>query len=136
VNERGPLFLVQAAGPHLAASAHASVVNVVSAGVFTHGGSVAMYSAAKAGLLALTRAMAAELASDNVRVNALAPGPVDTDMVRNNPPGTQARMAAMPLMGRLASTEEMVGPVLFLAGDASSFMTGQVLVVDGGLTFH
>jgi len=136
VNERGPLFLVQAAGECLAASGHASVINVISAGVFTHGGTVAMYTAAKAGLMALTRSMAAELAPKKVRVNALAPGPVDTDMVRNNPPAMQERMAKSPLMARVAPPEEMIGPALYLASDASSFMTGQVLVVDGGLTFH
>ncbi len=135
-NERGPLFLVQAALPYLSESEHASVINAVSAGVFTHGGHLALYTAAKAGLLALTRAMAAELATRSIRVNALAPGPTDTDMVRKNSADFRDRMAAATLMSRLAAPEEMVGPALFLASDASSFMTGQVLVVDGGMTFH
>jgi NAD(P)-dependent dehydrogenase (short-subunit alcohol dehydrogenase family) len=95
-----------------------------------------MYGGAKAALMSFTRSMAAELAPRGVRVNALAPGTVDTDMVRNNPPDVQERMAQGGLMHRAAHPDEMVGPALFLASDASSFMTGQVLVVDGGLVPH
>ena len=69
-------------------------------------------------------------------MNALAPGSVDTDMMRNNPPEAQERMAAASHQGRLASADEMVGPALFLASDASSFVTGQVLIADGGLVPH
>jgi NAD(P)-dependent dehydrogenase (short-subunit alcohol dehydrogenase family) len=69
-------------------------------------------------------------------VNALAPGTVDTDMVRANPPEAQRAMAAASPMRRAAHPDEMVGPVLYLVSDASSFMTGQVLLVDGGLTPH
>ena len=133
VNLRGPTFLVQAALPHLVASDHAAVVNVVSVGAFLFGRYTSLYASGKGGLLTMTRYMAAELADHGVRVNALAPGSVDTDMVRNNPPEAQARMAEASLMGRLADPDEMVGPVLFLASEASSYMTGQVLVVDGGL---
>ncbi len=86
--------------------------------------------------MAFTRAMAAAYAPRGIRVNALAPGTVDTDMVRANPPEAQAAMARASVMGRAADADEMVGPVLFLASDASSFMTGQVLLVDGGLTPH
>jgi NAD(P)-dependent dehydrogenase (short-subunit alcohol dehydrogenase family) len=135
-NERGPLFLVQEALEALTRSEHASVINMVSAGVFTSGGHVAMYTAAKAGLLALTRSMAAELAPRGIRVNAVAPGPIDTDMMRNNDPAVQAHMAKATLMNRMAEPEEMVGPIVFLASEASSYMTGQVIVPDGGLTFH
>ncbi|MGQ0824034.1 MAG: SDR family NAD(P)-dependent oxidoreductase [Actinomycetota bacterium] len=71
-----------------------------------------------------------------LRVNALAPGIVDTDMVRANPPEVQRAMAAASHLGRAAAPDEMVGPVLFLASDASSFMTGEVLLVDGGLVPH
>ena len=71
-----------------------------------------------------------------IRVNALAPGTVDTDMVRNNPPEAQARMAAASPMKRAAHADEMVGPVLFLVSDAGSFMTGQVVLADGGMVPH
>jgi NAD(P)-dependent dehydrogenase (short-subunit alcohol dehydrogenase family) len=136
VNLRGPVFLVQAALPHLERSGHAAIVNVISAGAFLFSANVAMYGAAKAALMAFTRAMAADFAPRGIRVNALAPGTVDTDMVRANPPEGQAAMANASFMRRAAHPDEMVGPVLFLASDASSFMTGQVLLVDGGLTPH
>jgi NAD(P)-dependent dehydrogenase (short-subunit alcohol dehydrogenase family) len=136
VNLRGPVFLVQAALPHLTASEHAAVVNVVSAGAFLFSANVAMYAAGKAALMSFTRSMAAGFAPLGIRVNALAPGTVDTDMVRNTPPAAQESMAKASHLGRAASPDEMVGPVLFLASDASSFMTGQVLLVDGGLVPH
>jgi NAD(P)-dependent dehydrogenase (short-subunit alcohol dehydrogenase family) len=136
VNLRGPVFLVQAALPHLERSEHASVVNVISAGAFLFSSGVAMYAAAKAGLMAFTRAMAAEFAPRGIRVNALAPGTVDTDMVRANTPEAQRSMALASHMRRAAAPDEMVGPALFLASDASSFVTGQVLLADGGLVPH
>jgi len=136
VDLRGPVFLVQAALPHLEASEHASVINVISAGAFMFAATTAMYSAAKAALMSFTRSMAAAYAEKGIRVNALAPGTVDTDMVRNNPPEAQQRMAEVSLQRRMASPEEMIGPVVFLASDASSFMTGQVILVDGGLVAH
>ncbi|MCB1262767.1 MAG: SDR family oxidoreductase, partial [Acidimicrobiales bacterium] len=95
---------------------------------------VSMYVAAKAALLAMTRAMAAELAGDGIRVNALAPGTVDTQMVRNTPEAFQQLAVDAQLIKRMAAPDEMVPPALFLASEASSFMTGQVLVVDGGMT--
>ena len=96
----------------------------------------AMYSGAKAALMSLTRSMAGAFAGRGIRVNALAPGSVDTDMMRNNAPEAVERMGNASLMRRIASPAEMVGPALFLASDASSFMTGQVLLVDGGLAPH
>jgi NAD(P)-dependent dehydrogenase (short-subunit alcohol dehydrogenase family) len=136
VNLRGPVFLVQAALPHLERSDHASVINVISAGAFLFSANVAMYSAAKAALMSFTRSMAADFAPRGIRVNALAPGTVDTDMVRANPPEAQVAMANASPMRRAASPDELVGPAIYLASDASSFMTGQVLLVDGGLTPH
>lgn len=136
VNLRGPVFLVQEALPHLKRSRKAAVLNVLSGSAFLFSATVSLYAIGKAGLMAATRAMAAELEPFGIRVNALSPGTVDTDMVRNNPPEVQKLMAGAGLLKRAAHADEMVGPALFLASDASSFMTGQVLVVDGGIHPH
>jgi NAD(P)-dependent dehydrogenase (short-subunit alcohol dehydrogenase family) len=135
-NLRGPVFLVQYALPYLTASPHASVINVISAGAFLAAPNVAMYSGAKAGLMAFTRAMGSDFAKLGIRVNALAPGTVDTDMVRNNPPEVQQSMANAAPMKRAAHPDEMVGPAIFLASDAGSFVTSQVILADGGLIPH
>ena len=136
VDLRGPVFLVQEALPWLEKSPNASVVNVISAGAFLFSTFNSMYAASKAGLMSFTRAMGAEFAPRGIRVNALAPGTVDTDMVRNNSPEAQKRMAEACFMRRAAHPDEMVGPALFLASDAASYVTGQVLIADGGLTPH
>ena len=133
VNVRGPVLLVQACLAHLEVSEHSAVVNVVSAGAFLPSPGRSLYAAGKSALLSFTRSMAAELAGRGSRVNALAPGPVDTDMVRNTGEAGVAGMARATFMGRLASPDEMVGAVLYMVSDASSFMTGQCLIVDGGL---
>lgn len=134
VNVRGPLFLVQAALPYLKQSSHASVINLVSVGAFNFSPGTAIYSSNKAALMSFTRSMAAEFASLGIRVNAIAPGPVDTDMMRNNPPEAVARMAGSMFLKRLATPDEMVGAALLLASDAGSYMTGTVIIADGGGT--
>jgi NAD(P)-dependent dehydrogenase (short-subunit alcohol dehydrogenase family) len=136
VDLRGPVFLVQAALPQLKASSAASVINMSSIGAFTFSAGVSMYAAAKAGLQAFTRSMAAAYAPFDIRVNALCPGSVDTDMTRSTGPESMAHMAASCLQNRIADPDEMVGPALFLAGGASSYMTGQVLICDGGYLSH
>lgn len=134
VNLRGPVFLVQAALPDLKASPHASVVNVISTGAFNFAPGTAIYSSNKAALMSFTRSMAAEFAPLGIRVNAIAPGPVDTDMVRNNPQDAVDRMAGSVFLKRLATPDEMVGAALLLASDAGSYMTGTVIIADGGGT--
>ena len=136
VNVRGPVFLTQAALPHLEASPHAAVLNMISAGAFLFSQHVAMYSAGKAALMSFTRSLAADFAPMGIRINALAPGPVNTDMVRANPPEFIDAMAASTLQQRIAEPDEMVGPALLLTSDAGSFITGQVLLADGGLVPH
>jgi NAD(P)-dependent dehydrogenase (short-subunit alcohol dehydrogenase family) len=136
VNLRGPVFLVQEALPHLKRSRHAAVLNVISGAAFLFSSTVSLYAIGKAGLMAATRAMAAEFAPHGIRVNALSPGTVDTDMVRKNPPEAQAEMTKIQLLPRMAHPDEMVGPALLLSSDAGSFVTGQVLFADGGMVPH
>jgi NAD(P)-dependent dehydrogenase (short-subunit alcohol dehydrogenase family) len=133
VNLRGPVFLVQEALPWLKQSRHAAVLNVLSGAAFLFSSTVSLYAIAKAGLMAATRAMAAEFAPHGIRVNALSPGTVDTDMVRKNTPEAQAEMTKLQLVQRMAQPDEMVGPALMLTSDAGSFITGQVVFADGGM---
>ena len=95
-----------------------------------------VYAATKAGIVQMVRALAAELGSSGVRVNAIAPGVVETPLTRpiKDHPEWYAAYAAKSVFGRWASADEMVGPVVYLASDASSYVTGSVLFVDGGWT--
>jgi NAD(P)-dependent dehydrogenase (short-subunit alcohol dehydrogenase family) len=133
VNMKGPLFLIQESLPYLRVSDHASVINMVSAGAWLFSATVAHYAAAKAAMVSYTKSLAAALAREGIRVNALAPGSVDTDMTRATGPEAAAGMARACLLRRVANADEMVGPALFLASDASSYVTGTVIHADGGL---
>jgi NAD(P)-dependent dehydrogenase (short-subunit alcohol dehydrogenase family) len=136
VNLRGPVFLVQYALPYLERSPGAAVVNVISVGAFMFAARESMYAAAKAALMSFTRTMSATYAPRGIRVNALAPGTTDTDMLRNTGEEAVARTSTISQLGRLADPDELIGPTLFLVSDASSYMTGHVLIVDGGLLPH
>jgi NAD(P)-dependent dehydrogenase (short-subunit alcohol dehydrogenase family) len=134
LNVDSVVYVCQAASAHLKASAHAAVINVSSvAGLAATPGHFP-YGTAKHAVIGITRTLAVEWARDNVRVNALCPGWTATDLNRllwDTPDGGAAVIADVP-MGRWGRAEEMAGPAVFLASDASSFMTGQILVVDGG----
>lgn len=133
-NLTGAWFVAQEAARRMVArGGGGSIVNIGSLlGLRTGRGAIG-YAASKAGLHHLTRVMAAELARDRVRVNTLAPGYVLTELNEEffaSPPG-QALMRRVP-MGRLGKAADLVAPLLFLLSDASAYITGQLLAVDGG----
>jgi NAD(P)-dependent dehydrogenase (short-subunit alcohol dehydrogenase family) len=112
-----------------------SIVNVASIAGFTATPGLAAYGTAKAGVIALTRTLAVEAAPLGVRVNCLAPGWVRTELTRrmwSDPETSRALVAQVPL-GRWGEVEELAGPLLLLASDAGSYITGATLVADGGL---
>jgi NAD(P)-dependent dehydrogenase (short-subunit alcohol dehydrogenase family) len=136
LNVDSAVHVLQAAAPHLLERRTGSVINVASVAGLSATPAMAQYGASKAALISLTRTLGVEWASTGVRVNALCPGWTATDLNRTLWENEQvyAGLTATIPMGRWAKPEEMAGPAVFLASDASSFMTGQTLVVDGGQT--
>jgi NAD(P)-dependent dehydrogenase (short-subunit alcohol dehydrogenase family) len=120
----------------LRAAPAASVINVASIyGLVASRGPMAAYNATKAALVGLTRHLAAVWGPDGVRVNALAPGYFPTGLTGFlADPGFAQSIRDRTLLGRVPAQDELDGPLLFLATDASSYMTGQTLVIDGGWT--
>ncbi len=134
VNCLGPFLGMQTALPHLRASGSGAVVNTLSTAAMTAWTGYAAYGSSKSALRGLTKVAALEFARDNIRVNAVLPGPILTPMtVRDDDPGAADRLAATPL-GRAGLPTDVADLVLFLVSDAASFITGAEFVIDGGQT--
>ncbi|QOT01215.1 3-oxoacyl-[acyl-carrier-protein] reductase [Brevibacterium sp. JNUCC-42] len=133
VNLKGVFNMTKALTRPMMKQRSGSMINITSVvGVLGNAGQ-ANYVAAKAGVIGLTKTTARELASRNIKVNAIAPGFVDTDMTDVLPEDVKGGILAQIPFNRLGSADEIANVALFLASDASSYMTGQTLHVDGGM---
>ncbi len=139
VNLRGTLYMSQAVIPGMRRQKSGSIVNMSSVSAQRGGGIFGgpHYSAAKAGILGLTKAMARELAPDRVRVNAICPGFIATDITKGKlTPEMQDRILAGIPMGRVGEATDVAGCALFLASDLSAYCTGTEIDVNGGSLIH
>ncbi|RJS15221.1 3-oxoacyl-[acyl-carrier-protein] reductase [Corallococcus sp. H22C18031201] len=132
-NLKGAFALIRAASRPMMKQRGGAIINLTSVvGEMGNGGQAA-YAASKAGLIGLTKSVAKELASRNIRVNAVSPGFIGTDMTSHLDDDLRQKMTAGIPLGRLGNADEVAGAVLFLAGDAASYITGEVLKVNGGM---
>ena len=133
VNLSGAFHLIRAATRPMMKARGGSIVNLTSVVGEMGNAGQAGYAATKAGLIGLTKSVARELASRNVRVNAVSPGYIDTDMTASLPEDAKRKMAEMIPLGRLGSAEDVAAAVAWLCSDQASYVTGEVLRVNGGM---
>jgi 3-oxoacyl-[acyl-carrier protein] reductase len=133
-NLKGTFNCIKAATRPMMRQRYGRIVNVTSVSGIAGNPGQANYASAKAGLIGLTKTVAKELGSRNITCNAIAPGYVPTDLTASVPPELIEQAVQRSALGRLGTPEDMAAAVAFLASDDASFITGQVLAVDGGLT--
>ncbi|MBX5481675.1 MAG: 3-oxoacyl-[acyl-carrier-protein] reductase [Myxococcaceae bacterium] len=132
-NLKGAFALIRAASRPMMKARAGAIVNLTSVvGEMGNAGQAA-YAASKAGLIGLTKSIARELASRNIRCNAVSPGFIGTDMTAHLPEDTRAKMMEAIPLARLGTPEDVANAVLFLASDAAAYVTGEVLKVNGGM---
>jgi 3-oxoacyl-[acyl-carrier protein] reductase len=137
VNLSGAYYATQAAAQHMLSQGAGRIIYIGSAGSITGGGGSAAYSAAKAGINGLVRALSKELAPKGITVNAVLPALIETDLLRDREPDPEKRkkyIERIPV-GRFGTPEDVAHMVLFLASEYAGFITGQQIIVDGGSTF-
>lgn len=137
INVRGAFFGMKYEVPHMLAGGGGSIINLASTAAINGLAFVASYAATKHAVAGLTKSVALELAPKNIRVNAIAPGPVDTGLLHAMRDDRQRKVPGTPSakvpMERVARPEEMAGAVVWLASDASSYVTGALISLDGGV---
>jgi 3-oxoacyl-[acyl-carrier protein] reductase len=134
VNLRGAFLLIRAASRPMMKARFGRIINITSIVGITGNAGQANYAASKAGLIGITKSVAKELASRNITCNAVAPGFIETDMTAAVREKASEEMKSRIPLGRIGRAEEVAAAVVFLAGSGASYITGQVLVVDGGLS--
>ncbi len=139
VNLIGPFLAIKYAAPHIKARGGGSIICTASVAGLRSGAGGAAYSASKAGLINLVKVAATQLAGSNVRVNAICPGLIETGMTREiydyaRSSGKDQRLGRLNPLKRGGEPEEIPAVALFLASDAASYVNGQAIVVDGGLS--
>ncbi|HEY2065074.1 MAG TPA: 3-oxoacyl-[acyl-carrier-protein] reductase [Gemmatimonadaceae bacterium] len=132
-NLRGAFIAIRAASRGMIKRRWGRIVNIASIVGITGNKGQANYAASKAGLIGLTKSVAKELGSRNVLVNAVAPGFIETDMTAAMTPEARAALSGQIPLERLGTPKDIAGVVAFLASDAAAYITGQTIVVDGGM---
>ena len=134
VNLTGPRNTIRSVLPDMIRAQSGCIVNIASIWGLRGASCEVAYACTKAGVIAMTRSLALELAPSHIRVNCVAPGVIDTDMCRPLGEETLNELAGQTPLGRLGTPEDIAAAVAFLASDQASFLTGQVLTADGGFT--